>query len=183
MPVWRGGCRLGMGAGQTPLAQRSCQRNCFSGRTEAGAGAPNCIIRRLEREQSGSHGEKMCGSGLQATVMAGDRVILHGSTGFAGRMVIMSRTQHPILETRRDLRTESCKVFGSMFLSRLEDACKPGASVGEYGECTAQDRQVSRQALDEFALSPLLSVRAASKAPCGVKLLRLPYWRCANCFT
>ncbi|MCY4035082.1 MAG: thiolase family protein [Hyphomicrobiales bacterium] len=106
---------------------------------------------------------KMCGSGMQAAMMTADRLMRCGGTGVAGGMESMSRAPHLVLETRKGFRMGHRKIYDSMFLDGLEDAYEPGTLMGVYAERTAQERQISREAQDEFALSSLGRARAASE--------------------
>ncbi len=106
---------------------------------------------------------KMCGSGMQAAMMTADRLMRCGGTGVAGGMESMSRAPQLILETRKGFRMGHQKIYDSMFLDGLEDAYEPGTLMGVYAERTAQERQISREAQDEFALSSLSRARTASE--------------------
>ena len=106
---------------------------------------------------------KMCGSGMQAAMMTADRLMCHNGTGVAGGMESMSRAPHLIFETRKGFRMGHQKIYDSMFLDGLEDAYEPGTLMGVYAERTAQERQISREVQDEFALSSLRRAQAASE--------------------
>lgn len=110
---------------------------------------------------------KMCGSGMQAVIMAHDQ-IKAGSFDVmvAGGMESMSNAPHLIAKTRSGIRLGHSELKDHLFLDGLEDAYEPGKLMGWFAEETAKKFQLSRQAQDEFALTSLARARAAQQNNC-----------------
>lgn len=98
---------------------------------------------------------KVCGSGMKA-VMFGHDLIKAGSANvvIAGGMESMSQAPYLLDKARSGMRMGHGKVLDHMFLDGLEDAYTGGA-MGSFAQATADEFNISREAMDEFALSSL----------------------------
>jgi len=137
------GCVLPAGLGQAPARQAAL-----------GAGLPLGV--------EATTVNKMCGSGLQAAILAAD-TITAGSADIvvAGGMESMSNAPYLLAKHRSGVRIGHDRMSDSMFLDGLEDAYEPGKLMGCFAEDTARQHQLSRAAQDEFAIESLARARAA----------------------
>ncbi len=99
---------------------------------------------------------KMCGSGMQAAVMAHD-AILAGSVDImiAGGMESMTNAPYLLAKMRGGMRIGHGQVMDSMFLDGLEDAYDRGKLMGVFAEQTAQHYQFTREQQDDYAITSL----------------------------
>ncbi len=104
---------------------------------------------------------KMCGSGMQAVIMAHDQ-IKAGTNNImiAGGMENMSQAPYLLPKARAGMRMGHGQVMDSMFLDGLEDAYE-GGLMGVFAQRTADKYDISRQAMDEFAIGSLQKSLAA----------------------
>ena len=104
---------------------------------------------------------KVCGSGMKATMMAMD-VIAAGSadTVVAGGMESMSNAPYLLPKARGGLRMGHANMQDSLFTDGLEDA-ETGGSMGSFAQSTADNHQLTREAMDAYAVE---SVNRALKA-------------------
>ncbi len=104
---------------------------------------------------------KVCGSGMKAAMLAAD-LIRAGSAEcvVAGGMESMSNAPYLMQKARRGLRMGHGSLADAMFLDGLEDA-ETGDSMGSFAQEAADSRQLTRAAMDEFAIG---SVTKALKA-------------------
>jgi acetyl-CoA C-acetyltransferase len=137
------GCVLPAGLGQAPARQAAL-----------GAG--------LSKATTCTTLNKMCGSGMQATIMAHD-LLLAGSAEVvvAGGMESMSNAPYLLDRARSGYRMGHGRVLDHMFLDGLEDAYEPGRLMGTYAEDCAQAHGFSRQAQDDFAIASLTRAQQA----------------------
>ena len=105
---------------------------------------------------------KMCGSGMQAVIMAhhqlqtqSNKIIL------AGGQENMTRAPYLLTDARQGYRMGHQQVYDHMFLDGLQDAYE-NQLMGVYADATAKKFKISRQQQDNFALE---SVTRALKAP------------------
>ncbi|HET8801214.1 MAG TPA: acetyl-CoA C-acyltransferase [Marinobacter sp.] len=136
------GCVLPAGLGQAPARQAS-----------RASGIP---------DSSGCTTiNKMCGSGMQAVIMAHDQ-IKAGTNNImiAGGMENMSQAPYLLPKARGGMRMGHGQVMDSMFLDGLEDAYE-GGLMGVFAQRTADKYDISRQAMDEFAIGSLQKSLAA----------------------
>ncbi|WP_372986625.1 acetyl-CoA C-acyltransferase [Marinobacter sp.] len=136
------GCVLPAGLGQAPARQAS-----------RASGIP---------DSSGCTTiNKMCGSGMQAVIMAHDQ-IKAGTNNImiAGGMENMSQAPYLLPKARAGMRMGHGQVLDSMFLDGLEDAYE-GGLMGVFAQRTADKFDISRQAMDEFAIGSLQKSLAA----------------------
>jgi acetyl-CoA C-acetyltransferase len=109
---------------------------------------------------------KMCGSGMKATMFAHDQLLAGvNQVMVAGGMESMSNSPYLIPKGRAGLRMGHSTVIDQMFLDGLEDAYEPGRLMGSFAEECAEKYHFSREAQDEFALASL--ARATSAASEG----------------
>ncbi|MEQ8857716.1 MAG: thiolase family protein [Pseudomonadales bacterium] len=104
---------------------------------------------------------KVCGSGMKASMIAND-LIRAGSASMviAGGMESMSNAPYLIAKARGGLRMGHGELKDAMFLDGLEDA-DTGASMGSFAQQTADAYQLTREAMDEFAIHSVERARAA----------------------
>ena len=131
------GCVLPAGQGQAPARQAIL-----------GAGLPQSV--------GCSTINKMCGSGMQATMMAHD-AILAGSADImiSGGMESMTNSPYLLPKMRAGGRLGHGEVKDSMFLDGLEDAYDKGKLMGVFADQTAQHYHFTREAQDDYAISSL----------------------------
>lgn len=96
--------------------------------------------------------DKVCGSGLKAVMLA-DQAIRCGDIGvaIAGGMESMTNAPHLLPRARRGYRMGSVEVVDSMIYDGLLDPFLR-VHVGALGDRTAQERGISREDQDRFAL-------------------------------
>ena len=137
------GCVLAAGQGQAPARQ-------------AGLGAG------LDAHVPAMTVNKMCGSGMQAAILAHD-MLAAGSADcvVAGGMESMTNAPYLLARHRRGARFGHDTVKDSMLLDGLEDAYEPGKPMGAFAEETAHSYQIGRAAQDEYASRSLERAKAA----------------------
>jgi len=136
------GCVLPAGLGQGPARQAAIEAGIP---VESGATTIN----------------KLCGSGMKAAMMAHD-LIKAGSNDImvAGGMESMSNAPYLMPKARSGYRMGHTEVKDSMFLDGLEDA-KTGRLMGSFAQDMADQYQMTREAMDGFAIR---SLKRAQKA-------------------
>lgn len=139
------GCVLPAGLGQAPARQAAL-----------GAG--------LDKSTTCTTLNKMCGSGMQATIMAHD-LLLAGSADVvvAGGMESMSNAPYLLDKARSGYRMGHGRMLDHMFLDGLEDAYDKGRLMGTFAEDCAQAGGFSREAQDAFAIASLTRAQTAIK--------------------
>jgi acetyl-CoA C-acetyltransferase len=137
------GCVLPAGLGQAPARQAG-----LGGGLSFGAQATTV--------------NKMCGSGMQAAIMAHD-ALASGSADIiiAGGMESMSNAPYLLAKHRGGARIGHDTVSDSMYLDGLEDAYDPGKLMGAFAEEAARERQFGREAMDAYAIESLARARRA----------------------
>jgi acetyl-CoA C-acetyltransferase len=87
---------------------------------------------------------KMCGSGMEATMLAHDQLVA-GSRDVmvSGGMESMTNAPHLLLKGRSGIRIGHDRIYDHMMLDGLEDAYEPGRAMGTFGEQCA-DKYNSR---------------------------------------
>ncbi len=138
-----GNCLMA-GQGQAPARQAG-----FKGGLPASAGAVTL--------------SKMCGSGMEATLLAHDQLIA-GSRDVmvTGGMESMTNAPHLLLKGRSGIRIGHDRIFDHMMLDGLEDAYEPGRAMGTFGEQCADKYQFTREAQDAFATTSVNRAKAAT---------------------
>ncbi len=137
------GCVLPAGQGQAPARQAAL-----------GAG--------LGKHTTCTTLNKMCGSGMQAAIMAHD-LLLAGSAEVvvAGGMESMSNAPYLLDKARGGYRMGHGRVIDHMFMDGLEDAYDKGRLMGTFAEDCAQANGFSREAQDQFAIDSLTRAQEA----------------------
>ncbi|WP_397448384.1 acetyl-CoA C-acyltransferase [Pseudomonas sp. NA-150] len=137
------GCVLSAGQGQAPARQAAL-----------GAG--------LSKSTTCTTLNKMCGSGIQAAILAHDQ-LLAGSAKvmIAGGMESMSNAPYLLDRARSGYRMGHGRVLDHMFLDGLEDAYDKGRLMGTYAEDCAEAHGFTREAQDAFAVDSLTRAQQA----------------------
>ncbi|KAF1309715.1 acetyl-CoA acetyltransferase [Pseudomonas sp. SG-MS2] len=137
------GCVLPAGQGQAPARQAAL-----------GAG--------LGKHTTCTTLNKMCGSGMQAAIMAHD-LLLAGTADVvvAGGMESMSNAPYLLDKARGGYRMGHGRIIDHMFMDGLEDAYDKGRLMGTFAEDCAQAGGFSRQAQDQFAIASLTRAQEA----------------------
>ena len=140
-----GNCLMA-GQGQAPARQAG-----FKGGLPASAGAVTL--------------SKMCGSGMAATLLAHDQLMV-GSRDVmvAGGMESMTNAPYLLLKGRSGMRIGHDRVYDHMMLDGLEDAYEPGRSMGTFGEDCAAKYSFTREAQDAFAVASVQRAKAATES-------------------
>ncbi len=151
------GCVLPAGLGQAPARQAAI-----------GAG--------LGRHVEATTVNKMCGSGLQAAMMAHD-ALKAGSAGIivAGGMESMTGAPYVMAKHRGGARIGHDVISDTMYLDGLEDAYTPGKLMGAFAEDAARQYQFTREDQDAYAIESLS--RATPPSPRAPSRPRSPRWR------
>ena len=104
---------------------------------------------------------KVCGSGMKATMLATD-LIRAGSaqTIVAGGMESMTNMPYIMANARSGLRMGHKELKDTMFLDGLEDA-STGSAMGAFAQDTADQFQLTREAMDAYATASVERARAA----------------------
>ena len=137
------GCVLPAGLGQAPARQAGM-----------GAGLPEAVRATTVN--------KMCGSGMQAVILAHDALIAGSSDiVIAGGMESMSNAPYLLAKHRGGARIGHDRVLDSMYLDGLEDAYEPGKLMGAFAEETAASYQFTRADMDAYAVESLVRARRA----------------------
>lgn len=104
---------------------------------------------------------KVCGSGMKATMIAMD-LITAGSadTVVAGGMESMSGAPYLMDKARSGLRMGHANMQDSLFTDGLEDA-ETGGSMGSFAQATADEHQLTREAMDAYAIESVNRARMA----------------------
>ncbi len=128
------GCVIGAGVKQAPARQAMRL-----------AGVPDAV--------GATTVNKVCASGMKCAMLGTD-LIRAGSANcvVAGGMESMSNAPYLLAQARRGHRMGHREAADSMFVDGLEDA-ETGASMGSFAQTTANARQLTREAMDEFAIN------------------------------
>ncbi|RAK65573.1 acetyl-CoA C-acyltransferase [Phenylobacterium kunshanense] len=140
------GCVLPAGLGQAPARQAAL-----------GAGLPKSV--------EATTVNKMCGSGMQAAILAHD-ALAAGSVDVivAGGMESMTNAPYLMTKHRGGARIGHDTMYDHMYLDGLEDAYEPGRLMGSFAEETARTYQFTREAQDEYAIASLAKAKAATES-------------------
>lgn len=136
------GCVLPAGLGQSPARQAS-----LKGGLPLSAGVTTI--------------NKVCGSGMKATMLAHD-LVKAGSAEVvvAGGMESMSNAPYLLPKARSGYRMGHGQVLDHMMLDGLENAYD-GQAMGCFAQSTADDEGITREDMDAFALSSLEKAQSA----------------------
>ncbi|SFW31440.1 acetyl-CoA C-acyltransferase [Pseudomonas sp. NFACC04-2] len=139
------GCVLAAGLGQAPARQAAL-----------GAG--------LDKSTRCTTLNKMCGSGMEAAILAHDMLIAGSAeVVVAGGMESMSNAPYLLDRARSGYRMGHGKVLDHMFLDGLEDAYDKGRLMGTFAEDCAEANGLSREAQDAFAIASTTRAQQAIK--------------------
>ena len=108
---------------------------------------------------------KMCGSGMQAAIMAHD-ALKAGTADIivAGGMESMTNAPYLLQKHRGGARIGHDTIKDSMFLDGLEDAYEEGRLMGSFAEEAAQHYQFTREAQDNYAIESLSRANTATQS-------------------
>ena len=99
---------------------------------------------------------KMCGSGMKATMVAYDQLLAgNGDVLVAGGMESMTNAPYLLPKMRGGARLGHGEVIDHMFLDGLEDAYDKGRLMGSFAEDCAEKYQFTREDQDAYALKSL----------------------------
>ncbi len=137
------GCVLPAGLGQAPARQAALK-----------AGLPDHI--------EATTVNKMCGSGMQAAIMAADALAAKSADLLiAGGMESMTNAPYLALRHRAGARIGHDVLKDHMYLDGLEDAYEPGKLMGNFAEDTAAAYQFTREQQDAYAIASLSRAKTA----------------------
>ena len=104
---------------------------------------------------------KLCGSGMKATMLAHD-LIKAGSNDImvAGGMESMTNAPYMLPKARGGMRMGHGEIQDSMFTDGLEDA-KTGRAMGTFAQEVADQYQLTREDMDNFAIRSLTRAKQA----------------------
>ena len=140
------GCVLPAGLGQAPARQAALK-----------AGLPNHI--------EATTVNKMCGSGMQAAIMAAEALAAGAADLIvAGGMESMTNAPYLSLRHRGGARIGHDRLMDHMYLDGLEDAYEPGKLMGNFAEDTAAEYQFTRGQMDNFAIASLERAQKAQNS-------------------
>ena len=138
------GCVLPAGTGQSPARQASL-----------GAG--------LNLATGVTTINKVCGSGMKAVMLANDLIKADSAEAvIAGGMESMSNAPYILPKARAGYRMGHGQVLDHMMLDGLENAYD-GQAMGCFAQATADEKGITREDMDEFALSSLSKATNAIK--------------------
>ena len=139
------GCVLPAGQGQAPARQAA-------------------IYAGLGEHAEATTVNKMCGSGMQAAIMAHD-AIKAGSidVAVAGGMENMTRAPYLMPSARSGARMGDAKMIDSMMYDGLTDAYEGGA-MGVFADMIAKEYQFTREQQDAYAIESVRRAKAAQEA-------------------
>lgn len=104
---------------------------------------------------------KLCGSGMQATIFAVDSIASGTNTiAMAGGMESMTNAPYVMPGARSGLRMGHKQIFDHMFLDGLEDAYE-GRAMGTFAQATADAYNITREEMDSFAIESLTRAKCA----------------------
>ncbi len=137
------GCVLPAGLGQAPARQAAL-----------GAG--------LGLNTEATTVNKMCGSGMQAAIMA-QEALLAGTADLvlAGGMESMTNAPYALPKHRSGARIGHDRIIDTMMMDGLEDAYEPGKAMGVFAEEAVRDYQFTRAEQDAYAVRSLERAKAA----------------------
>jgi acetyl-CoA C-acetyltransferase len=137
------GCVLPAGLGQAPARQAAIK-----------AGLPKSV--------QATTVNKVCGSGMQ-TVIMGEEALKAGNADLivAGGMESMTNAPYLLKKHRSGARIGHDTAYDHMFLDGLEDAYDAGRAMGTFAQCTADEYQLTREEMDNYAIESLSRAKAA----------------------
>jgi acetyl-CoA C-acetyltransferase len=140
------GCVLPAGLGQAPARQAAL-----------GAGLPRSV--------QATTVNKMCGSGMQAAILAYEALAAGTADVIvAGGMESMTNAPYLLAKHRAGARMGHDAVKDSMYLDGLEDAYEQGTLMGVFAEKAARSYDFSRKEQDAFAVASLTRANEAIRS-------------------
>ncbi|MDP7563903.1 MAG: acetyl-CoA C-acyltransferase [Arenicellales bacterium] len=137
------GCVLPAGQGQAPARQAAL-----------GAGLPLTT--------GATTINKMCGSGMKATMLAHDLITAgSGQLMVAGGLESMSNAPYLLTKARGGYRLGNGQLLDHMFIDGLEDAYDHSKLMGHFAEDCAERYNFSREDQDDFAIESLTRAKEA----------------------
>jgi len=137
------GCVLPAGQGQAPARQAAL-----------GAGLPLTT--------GATTINKMCGSGMKATMLAHDLIMAgSGQLMVAGGLESMSNAPYLLTKARGGYRLGNGQLLDHMFIDGLEDAYDHSKLMGHFAEDCAERYNFSREDQDDFAIESLTRAKEA----------------------
>lgn len=131
------GCVLAAGLGQAPARQAAL-----------GAGLPASV--------EATTVNKMCGSGMQAAIMAAEALAAGAiDVAVAGGMESMTGAPYLLTRHRAGARIGHDTVYDHMMLDGLEDAYERGKPMGAFAEDAVREFQFTRREQDDYAIRSL----------------------------
>ena len=131
------GCVLPAGLGQAPARQAA-----------VGAG--------LGLNTEATTVNKMCGSGMQAAIMAHEALSAGAADiVIAGGMESMTNAPYALPKHRSGARIGHDRIIDTMMMDGLEDAYQPGKAMGVFAEEAVRDYQFTRAEQDDYAIRSL----------------------------
>ena len=105
---------------------------------------------------------KMCGSGMQAAIMATEALQAGAvDVAVAGAMESMSNAPYALQKHRAGTRIGHDHVIDTLMMDGLDDAYQPGKPMGAFAQDSADAYQFTRKMQDEYALRSLERAQAA----------------------
>jgi len=99
---------------------------------------------------------KMCGSGMKATMLAHDHILAgSGRILVSGGLESMSNAPYLLPKARSGYRLGNGELLDHMFVDGLEDAYEPGKLMGHFAEDCVKRYGFSREDQDDFAIESL----------------------------
>jgi acetyl-CoA C-acetyltransferase len=137
------GCVLPAALGQAPARQAAL-----------GAGLPRSV--------EATTVNKMCGSGMQAAIMASE-ALAAGAADIvvAGGMESMTNAPYALPKHRGGARIGHAQIIDTWMMDGLEDAYEPGKTMGAFAEDVASEYRFTRADQEEYSLESLRHAKAA----------------------
>lgn len=137
------GCVLPAGLGQAPARQAA-------------------LLAGLPLSVEATTVNKMCGSGMQAAIMA-QEALASGAVDIvvAGGMESMTNAPYALPKHRGGARIGHDRIIDTMMMDGLEDAYEPGKAMGVFAEEAVREYQFTREDQDCFAIRSLERANAA----------------------
>ena len=104
---------------------------------------------------------KACGSGMQATIFGYDSIVAGtNKIVVTGGLESMSNAPHLLPGARKGVRLGHTTMYDHMFYDGLEDAYT-GRAMGTFAQETADERGITREQMDAFAIESLSRAKQA----------------------
>lgn len=137
--------------------------NVLSGGLRQGPGRQAALQAGLPASTGCVTLNKLCGSGMQAAIFAYDSILTGTNKAVvAGGMESMTNAPHIVMGARNGLGTGHSQFLDTMFWDGLEDA-STSRMMGSFAQETADANGLTREAMDEFAITSLKRAQAAIK--------------------